>query len=397
VDAALNALSIRLRSRRSATVLVACAVLGGSTTSGLIARAHAEPPALSTKRAEVFALQAQLQELDARAGRIIEAYNGARYHLGVVEGQIRTNSAHLRKARADHSVAQGRLSARLVSIYREGGTSLARMLLTAGSLSEAMDDYALLRRVEGADRSVVRDLQASRERIGRARRELLANRRIVRAELATAARHRAAIEAVLTQRRALLRRSQGDLALLEATERRQQAAQFAIAQARLSRLQAQQRRIESERGDAPAAAAAGGVALPLGAGAPAGSAPAASPGIGRPDVVGYAMQLIGTPYQWGGSSPESGFDCSGFVTHVYGRFGKPLPHYTGGQWGAGSRVSREQLEPGDLVFFDGLGHDGIYVGGGQFIHSPHTGDRVKISSVDEGWYGNRYVGAVRPQ
>jgi cell wall-associated NlpC family hydrolase len=133
-----------------------------------------------------------------------------------------------------------------------------------------------------------------------------------------------------------------------------------------------------------------GASLSAGATAPAGVA-----GAGRTDVVGYAMQLVGTPYQWGGASP-SGFDCSGFVNYVYAHFGKSLPHYTGAQWSSGAQVSRDQLEPGDLVFFDGLGHDGIYIGGGQFIHSPHTGDSVKVSSLDEGWYGSRYVGAVRP-
>jgi cell wall-associated NlpC family hydrolase len=386
-----------------AALAVVSAALGGSATSGLIVTARADPGSLAAKRAEVFGLQAQLQELDAQAGRIIEAYNGARYHLGLVEGQIRANGALLRKARADHALAQRRLSARLVAIYREGQPTLAQLLLSARSFSEAMDDYTLLRRVEGADRSVVRDVQASRERMARARRALLANRRAVRAELASAARRRAAIEAVLAQRRALLRRSRGQLAILEQVERRRAAEMYAVAQARLARMQAEQRRIDSGPGGLLAAptAPAGALArsgLPV-AGAslsPGGAtATAASPGIGRTDVVGYAMQLIGTPYRWGGSSP-GGFDCSGFVSHVYSRFGKSLPHYTGAQWGSGAQVSRDRLEPGDLVFFDGLGHDGIYIGGGQFIHSPHTGDAVKVSSMDEGWYGNRYVGAVRP-
>src|SRR5258708_12001523 len=93
------------------------------------------------------------------------------------------------------------------------------------------------------------------------------------------------------------------------------------------------------------------------------------------------MRYLGVPYVWGGESP-SGFDCSGFVAYVYAQVGVSLPHYTGAQWNVGVPVSRGDLQPGDLVFFDGLGHVGLYIGGDQFIHSPHTGDVVRISSLN---------------
>ncbi len=111
-------------------------------------------------------------------------------------------------------------------------------------------------------------------------------------------------------------------------------------------------------------------------------------------VVSIAMRYLGVPYVWGGASP-AGFDCSGLVMYVYSQVGISLPHYTGAQWSMGVPVSRDQLEPGDLVFFDGLGHVGIYIGGGQFIHAPQTGDVVKISSLDDAWYSANYDGARR--
>jgi cell wall-associated NlpC family hydrolase len=80
--------------------------------------------------------------------------------------------------------------------------------------------------------------------------------------------------------------------------------------------------------------------------------------------------------------------------YVFAQIGVSLPHYTVAQYSMGSPVSSGQLQAGDLVFFDGLGHVGIYIGGGQFIHSPHTGDVVKISSIS-GWYAATYVGARR--
>jgi cell wall-associated NlpC family hydrolase len=111
-------------------------------------------------------------------------------------------------------------------------------------------------------------------------------------------------------------------------------------------------------------------------------------------VVGVAMSQLGTSYVWGGAAP-GGFDCSGLVMWAYAQVGVSLPHSTYSQYSAGVPVSRDQLQPGDLVFFDGLGHVGLYIGGGQFVHAPHTGDVVKISSLSEGWYSSTYVGARR--
>ena len=111
-------------------------------------------------------------------------------------------------------------------------------------------------------------------------------------------------------------------------------------------------------------------------------------------VVDYARRFRGVRYVYGGSSPRTGFDCSGFVRYVYAHFGLTLAHSSYAQFDRGRKVSRGSLRPGDLVFFDGLGHVGIYIGNGRFIHAPHTGTRVRIETL-AGWYGSRFVGARR--
>jgi cell wall-associated NlpC family hydrolase len=114
-------------------------------------------------------------------------------------------------------------------------------------------------------------------------------------------------------------------------------------------------------------------------------------------VVSIAMQYMGIPYTWGGASPTTGFDCSGLVQYVFAQVGIALPHYTVSQWNyAGAvPVPKNKLQPGDLVFFDGLGHVGIYIGYGDFIDAPHTGADVRIDSLSDSWFASRYDGARR--
>jgi cell wall-associated NlpC family hydrolase len=109
-------------------------------------------------------------------------------------------------------------------------------------------------------------------------------------------------------------------------------------------------------------------------------------------TVQIANRLTGIPYRWGGASPRAGFDCSGLVQYVYGQVGIRLPHYTAAQYGHGRRVSRGSLRAGDLVFFSGLGHVGIYAGGGKFIHAPRRGTTVRWSRLSS--HGS-YYGATR--
>jgi cell wall-associated NlpC family hydrolase len=117
-------------------------------------------------------------------------------------------------------------------------------------------------------------------------------------------------------------------------------------------------------------------------------------------AVALALRFLGVPYVWAGSSP-TGFDCSGLTMYVYGQLGIRLTHFTGSQLYEGRPVTQSLLQPGDLVFFhaDARGiphHEGMYIGNGQFVHAPHSGDVVKISSLFETRYALSYAGAVRP-
>jgi cell wall-associated NlpC family hydrolase len=136
----------------------------------------------------------------------------------------------------------------------------------------------------------------------------------------------------------------------------------------------------------------------------AASKPTVAPAVARPSSGGWglvdvAARYLGSPYVWGGTSP-SGFDCSGFVWYVYRRAGMPIPRDMWGQLQSGTRVSRGNLQPGDIVFFAGtyeygLSHEGIYIGGGRFIHAADYGLGVIVSSLSNAYYANHYFGATR--
>ena len=108
-----------------------------------------------------------------------------------------------------------------------------------------------------------------------------------------------------------------------------------------------------------------------------------------------ALRALGVPYRWGGESPTSGFDCSGLVRWAYLGVGIDLPHSSYALYGEGRRVSRGRMRTGDVLFFEGLGHVGLYVGKGRMVHAPQTGRNVEIVRLARSNYGHRLVGARR--
>jgi cell wall-associated NlpC family hydrolase len=118
------------------------------------------------------------------------------------------------------------------------------------------------------------------------------------------------------------------------------------------------------------------------------------------DAIDQAMDLLGIRYRRGGSSPEAGFDCSGFVGHVFREgLGLMLPRSSKEMSKSGEVIDRDELRPGDLVFFNTMrkafSHVGIYLGDNQFVHAPRTGGRVRIEDLRDGYWMKRFNGARR--
>jgi cell wall-associated NlpC family hydrolase len=363
------------RGRNLAGLLVA--VIGVALLAAVPALAD---PRIAAKRAEAQQVLADIQALDSKLAKSIEAYDAATVELDGIKADLRSNRREMRVAHANLSVAQDRLARRLRDLY-VGGESASTLELFLGSTSfeDLINRLDTIDRVSGEDTQVLGEVKRFRSDVA-SRREQLKRARAsqvqVVAERAAAKRE---IESGLAERQRLLSSIHSEIARLKAEEARQQALLARQAAARLSYQEVAQAQALDAAVVGAAAETPEAAVLP----------PARYGG-----VVGIAMQYLGIPYVWGGASP-SGFDCSGFVAYVFAQMGVSLPHHAASQFSYGIAVGSDQLEPGDLVFFDGLGHVGIYIGGGQFIHSPHTGDVVKISSLSDSWYAATYVGARR--
>jgi len=339
------------------------------------ASANATPGTVAAKRAQAQQVLAQIQKIDDSLGAAVESYNLANVRLQKIESDQRENRVQLKLTRANLKIAQASLAARLVTAYTSTqDNSTLSVLLGATSLDDLLNRIEAVNSTSQQDASIVQQVTSFKAAIQNQRTELRRAHSEQQTIVAQKAAQKQRIESQLASRRQLLTSIKGQIAHIRAVEAAQQRQLAAEARSRL----------------------AGGVRVPvsgvgISASTPEGST-VAPPNV-HGGVVGIAMRYLGVPYVWGGSSP-SGFDCSGLVSYVFAQIGVSLPHSSYAQFGIGTPVSIGELQPGDLVFFTGASHVGIYIGGGQFIHAPHTGDVVKISSLS-GYYSSNFAGARR--
>jgi peptidoglycan DL-endopeptidase CwlO len=349
---------VLIRATKRHAALVALFILLAAS----LFTAAARPSPVTAKEAEAEQVLSQIQSIDASLEKAVEAYNAANIRLDQIKAEQELNERRLQVAKSNFQRAQTFLQQRLVALYTSQDESALEILLGASSLDDLMDRVDTVNRMSEQDTRIVGEVRAFRTEIKQREAELEQARAEQERVVADRAAQRASIERQLSERRQLLSSIRSEIERLK----RQEAAE--------------QQRLQDAARDRLASAPP-----PSGGG---------NPGGGHSGVVGIAMQYLGIPYRWGGASPSTGFDCSGFTMYVYAQVGISLPHNAAMQYSMGSPVGREFLQPGDLVFFNGLGHVGIYIGGNQMIHSPHTGDVVKISALT-GWYSSTYVGARR--
>ena len=359
---------MRSTRRKAPALVIAFAALLAATA------VSASADTVASKRAQAQSVLNQIQQLDSSLERAIEAYDSANVKLARIKHDLSQNTTNLATAKRSLKNSQRELSSRLVGLYTsENQDSTLGVLLGSSSLDELLNNMDAADRVSQQDSVVLKQVVTLRREVQQRQRELKRAHAEQTQVVAQRAAARQSIQSQLGQRRALLSSIKSEITRLQAEEAARQAQLKREAETRLQQASTSNSISQTVSIQAP----------------PAGTPPPSQYG----GVVGIAMRYLGVPYVWGGASP-SGFDCSGLVMYAYAQIGVSLPHSSYAQYGYGSPVSRGDLQPGDLVFFDGLGHVGIYIGGGSFIHAPHTGDVVKISSMT-GWYASTFVGGRR--
>jgi cell wall-associated NlpC family hydrolase len=327
---------------------------------------------------------AEVQQLDSSLAKSIEAYNYANVELDRIDQDLVSNGKHLVAARKSLVVAQGRIAERLRDLYVNGeGDSTLEVILGSQSLDDIISRLDAIERVSSQDAGILKSVKQYRREVETRRARLHEARTNQARMVAERAAQKVSIEGRLSERQQLLASVKDEIAQLQAEE---QARQAALAEQARARAQAQALAAQVQQDTAQSTYDASFATPTYDANVPAAR---------YSHVVPIALQYLGIPYVWGGSSPSTGFDCSGFIMYVFAQIGVSLPHHAASQFAYGTPVSRDQLAAGDLVFFDGLGHAGIYIGGGQFVHAPHTGDVVKISSIYDSWYAATWVGGRR--
>ncbi len=344
---------------------------------------------VASKRAQAVAARAQLAELGAQLEPAIERYNKAVAELKQVDADIAFNQKQIVVTESNLKVSQTELSSKLQQSYRVGEPDLIASVLGQQTLSEILAVSELFDRSQNQAADLIDGLQTDKRSLARQRQAL----EVAEDRAATLKQQRAqekqAINAGIAQSKSLVAGLEDEIAALIQEEA---ARQERLRQAAMAALAAQQEATNAAGNqdfEIGGSVAASGDGASVESSAPI-ELPPTDGSIGA-QAVAIAMQYLGTPYVWGGGAP-GGFDCSGLTSYAYGQLGIGLSHFTGAQWNEGVRVPADQLLPGDLVFFHSdLHHMGMYIGGGQMIHAPQTGDVVKISPLM-----SAYAGAVRP-
>ena len=339
--------------------LISAALALALTLSVAPAPVSAFASPVSDKRTKAIAIQAQLDALEVKAEIATEDWNQAKIEYDRLHGQVLTINGRLARNKTKTDILQTSLNTRADSMYRSGPLGLLDVLLGAASFDDFATTWDLLNQMNKEEAASVAELKTLRAEALVAQAELKIAESGAKKVYGVMDNRRSSILQDEAQAKALLVGVEADIAALTAADRARRAA------------------------DAATHGGGGG-----GTGWDWGN-PTRSP---RSGVVGIALRYLGSRYVWAASGPRT-FDCSGLMMFAYAQVGVSLPHSSRSQISSGERVSRDNLQPGDLVFFGSpIHHVGMYIGGGKMVHSPHTGDVVSIDPID----GRGFVGGCRP-
>lgn len=290
--------------------------------------------------------QKKLEKLDKQVEQLVDRFNKVNGELKIAKRKLDSAKKSAERESTAYENARRNVVQMAADAYKTGDVSDISALLSSGDPQAVLDQVSIFSHVSQSRGDKIKEFLYAAQRVEREKGHAQEAYDKVNAKAKDIKQQKAVIEKAITKQRALVRRLGGG----------------------------------PEASPVPQGGDYKGPAT--------GSAKTA---------LEYAYKQLGKPYIYGGAGP-TGFDCSGLTMRAWGAAGVSLPHNAAAQYSLTSskRVSYENLQPGDLVFFSGLGHVGMYVGGGQMIHAPRTGKNVEIVSIADGYYKSRFVGGGRP-
>jgi cell wall-associated NlpC family hydrolase len=382
-------------------VLVCVAAIVGTATAVVPFASSASADPLSTAKAQAAALAQRIATEQSQVEALSNQYDAAQYHLSQIQAQVAQARRQLAASEANTQRVRQAVTREAVHEYTSGGftpqpgrTAVSPLVaesyfqVASGTQTDALDQY------RAAERQLASDQQ-----------QLTQAEKGATAAVSALNGRRQAVMAAQSQAQSTLSGVKGRIAQLVAQAqaaaaarlRAQQEAAYAAQQAA-----ARQRAAEAAATTASVTRASqsqSGLSVPPATTAPTSPSPSPSPtpsprpapsptptptphptGSAQQIAVSVALAQVGKPYQWGAAGPGS-FDCSGLVMYAYEAAGISLPHYTGAQWAATTQIPLADAQPGDLIFFNGLQHVGMYLGNGMMVDAPHTGAFVRVEPI----------------
>ncbi len=339
-------------ARKTAAVMLSIML---ATALLLAAGGFANADPVQEKRDELERIKNEVLRIDSQLETVTEQYNLTNLRVERTRAAIAGREGELAALNAELEERKGILGQRLRELYKAGNADILEVITECKTVEDLYTNVERIQRISGGDVDIIADVLSSRGEVEAMRADLQAQKAELDAAVAQLGAQKSQIEGELQRRKVLM----------------------SGVETEVNRLIAEEAANQPVVGPRPSP--------------PRPRVPPPPPPSYAPAVVQVAYQQLGKPYRYAGAGPDV-FDCSGLVVYCYARVGVRLPHSSYMQARCGVPVSYSELQPGDLVFFRGNGHVGMYIGNGQYIHAPRTGDVVRIADL-----GRRrdFSGAVR--
>lgn len=290
------------------------------------------------------AAKKELKKLNSQVDKLVDQYNKAKTQLDAAKKQLKAVNGDIKAEKRLYKGLHTHVAQIAASAYKNGSLDSGISLLASKDPGAALDQMSVFTQLSNNRSQALKAFLDSTQRLRREQAQAQSALDSVTQNAATLKKQKATVQAAIDKQKKLLAKA----------------------------------------------------GQPVRPGGPGNGATYNGPASGNArKALQYAYAQLGKPYIWGGTGPK-GYDCSGLTMMAWRAAGVNIPRVVPDQYNATHHVTKANLQPGDLVYFDDLGHEGMYVGGNRFIHAPHTGSVVKFDTLTNPWYASHWVGASRP-